>query len=351
MMLKRKSTRWAGLKLLLFAPLAVVLLQAFARPEITGAEELLSTSEVTTIFQQSQQTTKDFDEKIDAYLEKFNGNTSESREWTTMRVDLTDEKWFLTYYPPQPQRVNSNIPTWRVTLSGYTKTNEGKIATLDKMVTYLKDREKERCGKNLHSPSIVYLTAEDVSDPDVQFILDALRSLNEEFTKAREEQIQKAKNSSVKSTFTEMYSDIPVYVAINERIKHFPAPKQVQTMEKQKSAVITDTLQDIQSKHKIEGICDSIIVKGLPESAKNSLSKAQLRFIDLEKMLPKERFSSDSILPSQLAKEQEKVLEEIISELQKKANELNLEEYFKRIEDFKRIEELLTQVENIQKEN
>jgi hypothetical protein len=35
-------------------------------------------------------------------------------------------------------------------------------------------------------------------------------------------EIQKAKTGSVKSTFTEMYSDIPVYVAINEKVKHFP---------------------------------------------------------------------------------------------------------------------------------
>jgi beta-lactamase regulating signal transducer with metallopeptidase domain len=52
MMLKRKSTQWARLKLLLFVPLAVVLLQAFARPEIAGIEKTLSESKVTTILEE-----------------------------------------------------------------------------------------------------------------------------------------------------------------------------------------------------------------------------------------------------------------------------------------------------------
>jgi hypothetical protein len=55
MMLKRKSTRWARLKLLLFAPLAVVLLQAFARPDVVGIQESLINSEVTTIFEEAKQ--------------------------------------------------------------------------------------------------------------------------------------------------------------------------------------------------------------------------------------------------------------------------------------------------------
>ncbi len=50
MMLKRKSTQWARLKLLLFVPLAAAMLQAFARPEITPKNEtLLISSEGTTI--------------------------------------------------------------------------------------------------------------------------------------------------------------------------------------------------------------------------------------------------------------------------------------------------------------
>jgi len=55
MMLKRKSNRWARLKLLLFAPLAVVLLQAFARPETVRMQDSLIDSEGTTIFEESKQ--------------------------------------------------------------------------------------------------------------------------------------------------------------------------------------------------------------------------------------------------------------------------------------------------------
>jgi len=55
MMLKRKSNQWARLKLLLFAPLAVVLLQAFARPETVRIQESLINSEGTTFFKESRQ--------------------------------------------------------------------------------------------------------------------------------------------------------------------------------------------------------------------------------------------------------------------------------------------------------
>ena len=55
MMLKRKSNQWARLKLLLFAPLAVVLLQAFARPETVRIQESLISSEGTTIFEEPKQ--------------------------------------------------------------------------------------------------------------------------------------------------------------------------------------------------------------------------------------------------------------------------------------------------------
>ena len=59
MMLKKQSTQWARLKLLLFVPLSVVLLQAFARPEVVRAEESLIDSEGTIIFEEFQQ----FEEK------------------------------------------------------------------------------------------------------------------------------------------------------------------------------------------------------------------------------------------------------------------------------------------------
>jgi len=55
MMLKGKSTQWARLKLLLFAPLAVVLLQAFARPETVRIQESLISSEGTTVFEKLKQ--------------------------------------------------------------------------------------------------------------------------------------------------------------------------------------------------------------------------------------------------------------------------------------------------------
>ena len=79
MMLKEKSTQWARFKLLLFAPLAVVLLQAFARPEIVRIQESLIDSESTTISQQSQKWTKDyFDEKIEKFPSVFNEKKTQS---------------------------------------------------------------------------------------------------------------------------------------------------------------------------------------------------------------------------------------------------------------------------------
>ena len=94
-MLKEKSTQWARLKLLLFVPLAVVLLQAFARPETVRIQESLIDSEVTTISQQSQKWTKDyFDEKIDAYEKKVNGNTKECEKWEHLNVIVSDSTWF-----------------------------------------------------------------------------------------------------------------------------------------------------------------------------------------------------------------------------------------------------------------
>ncbi len=51
MMLKKKSTQWARLKLLLFIPLAAAALQAFARPEkVQANESSLSIDKGTTIF-------------------------------------------------------------------------------------------------------------------------------------------------------------------------------------------------------------------------------------------------------------------------------------------------------------
>ena len=66
----------------------------------------------------------------------------------------------------------------------------------------------------------------------MQPILNALGNLNEEFTKAREDKerefIEKQRQKRGKSTFPPivvkdnvMYSNVPIFVVINERIKLF----------------------------------------------------------------------------------------------------------------------------------
>jgi len=218
-MLKRKSNQWARLKLLLFAPLAVVLLQAFARPETVRIQESLINSEGTTISQQSQQWTKDyFDEKIDSFVQRVSGNTKDCKKWTQAIVQGSDRVYSIETI----QRNDSIRPFLSLHSYNNTKCDKGLDNTIRILIDYLKDVENKRYEKNLYSPSIVYLTTKNLSDSDVQSILNALGALNEEFTKAREEQLQKAKESKIKSTFTELYSDVPIYVAINERRKQFP---------------------------------------------------------------------------------------------------------------------------------
>ena len=87
----------------------------------------------------------------------------------------------------------------------------------------MKDKESKCRKKNQFSPTIVYLKIEGAPDSYAQSLLDVLGELNEEFLKAREEQKQKALEKNINTKFTETYSDVPVYVVIDEKIKHFPS--------------------------------------------------------------------------------------------------------------------------------
>jgi beta-lactamase regulating signal transducer with metallopeptidase domain len=60
MMLKKKSNSWARLRLTLLIPLAVITLNAFARPEINRIEESRIRSEGTTILQETQQAAENY---------------------------------------------------------------------------------------------------------------------------------------------------------------------------------------------------------------------------------------------------------------------------------------------------
>lgn len=61
MMLKEKSNRWARLKILLFLPLAVLIAQAFARPEVASSmEKLASFDKVNQIPDKPEKWTEDF---------------------------------------------------------------------------------------------------------------------------------------------------------------------------------------------------------------------------------------------------------------------------------------------------
>ena len=61
MMLKEKSNRWARLKILLFLPLAVLIAQAFARPEVASSmEKLASFDKVNQIQDKPEKWTEDF---------------------------------------------------------------------------------------------------------------------------------------------------------------------------------------------------------------------------------------------------------------------------------------------------
>lgn len=61
MMLKEKSNRWARLKILFFLPLAVLIAQAFARPEVASSmEKLASFDKVNQIPDKPEKWTEDF---------------------------------------------------------------------------------------------------------------------------------------------------------------------------------------------------------------------------------------------------------------------------------------------------
>ncbi len=74
MMLKRKSTKRARFRLLLFVPLAAVVLQAFALPEMIRLEESLNNSEGTTILQDGKWTKDYFDKKVDGQTKVIDCN-------------------------------------------------------------------------------------------------------------------------------------------------------------------------------------------------------------------------------------------------------------------------------------
>ena len=237
MMLKRKSTQWARLKLLMFAPLAVVLLQAFARPETVRTQESLITGEGTTISQQSQEWSKDyFDGKVDEYVKKVKGNTKDCGKWFMIDLKLTDENWIwksgILIPPPLPPATPGQVRFTPPLVSGkYPKTDAGKKEILDRMINGLKKNEEERSKKDVFSPSIVYLHFENVPDAEMQPFLNALGKLNEEITKDREDKnkefIEKQQQKRGKNTIPPivskdaMYSNVPVFVVINERIKLF----------------------------------------------------------------------------------------------------------------------------------
>ena len=126
----------------------------------------------------------------------------------------------------------------------------------------MKEKEDKRCKKNLFSPTIVYLKIDNASDSYVQILLDALGELNEEFLKAREEQKQSALEKNINTKFTERYSDIPIYVAIDERIKHFPSvfnEKKTQSSNQQKTAMLLQ--KDIERIEKIKNELPDLLEK------------------------------------------------------------------------------------------
>ena len=228
MMLKRKSTQWARLKLLMFAPLAVVLLQAFARPETARNRESLINSEGTTISQQSQEWSKDyFDGKVDEFVKQVKGNTKDCGKWFMIDIKLTDDNWVWksgskSPQPPDPAaKVKFTPPSFGY--MKFPKTDAGKKEMLDEMINCLKKNEEERSKKHVYSPSIVYLHFENVPDAEMQPFLTALGNLNEEINKAREEQKQKAVSEKVETIVVGYgsYSSLPILVVINERIKLF----------------------------------------------------------------------------------------------------------------------------------
>ncbi len=220
MMLKRKSTQWARLKLILFVPLAAVVLQAFARPEMTGIKETLLNSEVTTIFDNPQKWTKNyFDEEVDSYLKRVNNKTNDSQDWDCIGIQLTGQSSMIAL----PSKEGSDAKKLSCVYKSFKENDSGKF--LDTLKIVIKSAEEKRMKKNRYSPSLVFLQIEKgTPESKVQAVLDALGNLRIEITKAREEQKKKEWEKNINTEFIELLP-VPFFVAINERMKPFGSDK------------------------------------------------------------------------------------------------------------------------------
>ncbi len=218
MMLKRKSTNWARLRLVLMAPLAMALLQAFANPEVTGIKESLDSSEGTTILQNDQPGTKEyFDRKVDELLKKTGNDLgSDSKDY---RVVLSQKEKPYKYYFQQIDRTENK-------LNNYTTLTEKEFREF--VCSELLNQARKEIKKGGLTPQLVFVQIDpDVPAERVNELLESIAKVNEEINTmlGKTEIYSETKRITVK----DIIPFDPVLVAINERGPLFSCYKDFDT--------------------------------------------------------------------------------------------------------------------------
>ncbi len=209
MMLKRKSTQWARFKLVLFVPVAAVVLQAFARPEMTGIEETLLSSEVTTISQEIQKWSKEyFDKEVDEYLKKPNA-AGATRNWQGYQVDLGNKGDAFTEFTTPKDSAGSQKQMW-IAMKDNAEFNE---MVNNKLLAYGKKTAK----KGELFPQILFLNIyPGTSEEHITNFLNSIGAINDQIQELR-------KSSSANEAIApDLSPENAILVVINEKIKTFP---------------------------------------------------------------------------------------------------------------------------------
>ena len=212
MMLRQKSTQWARLKLVLFVPVALVVLQAFARPEIAGIEETLLSSEVTTISQETKKWSKEyFDEKTDEFLKQPNAVQS-AKKWYEYRIYLGPEN--ANYYATMNYPLKSKSPNSVIVI------NHKEDPKFDKsLIDHLLKNDKQGVGKGTLFPQILYLDI--VPGTDEKRISDFLNKIGETNEKILKNWEAASANPKIKITSATTLKNSAILLVINEKIRPF----------------------------------------------------------------------------------------------------------------------------------
>ncbi len=209
MMLKRKSTQWARFKLILFVPVATVVLQAFARPEMTGIEETLLSSEVTTISQDIQKWSKEyFDKEVDEYV-KIPRATNLSSTWKTCQVNLMPNQYVLKF-----TETYKNDPKKKCLIEMSEKTDDGLNKTIKKEIL---SYNKKNIKTGVLEPFIIFLNIQsEVSEERIKNFLDNIGVTNEEI-----KELWNKRPGGTEIIVRDPSPKNPVLVVINERCDLF----------------------------------------------------------------------------------------------------------------------------------